>query len=405
MTLTELDGLADLASHDTFVPGLPFETLTRLRHEAPVYRHPGGEDTPPWFWLVSRHEDVVRVNRDHETFSSGIKGALLVDRSEEELDMARTMLETDAPDHTRLRKLVNRGFTPRMIRALEGHYRDVTRTIIDRAKEKGTFDFVTEVAAELPLVAIAELLGVPVEDRRKIFDWSNRMVGANDPEYGTSLAEGQTAMMELYAYAHELAEARRSDPRDDIVTTLLSAHDGDQLDDHEFDVFVLLLSVAGNETTRNAISHGLHGLLDHPDEMRRLRDDTGDLLEPMAEEVIRWASPVMQFRRTALHDTEIAGVPIAAGDPVVMNYLSANRDESVFDDPMRLDVGRTPNDHVGFGGGGPHFCLGAHLARIEIRIMFEELLDRTETIEQAGPAERLRSNFINGLKHLPVTVT
>ena len=398
--------LVDLGLHDSYVSEVPHETLAHLRREHPVYRHPGGRDnTPSWFWVLTRYEDVVQVNRDHLTFSSGREGALLVDRSPEELEIARTMLETDAPDHTRLRKLVNRGFTPRMIRALETHYRDLTGRIIDKAVADGSFDFVTEVAAELPLLAIAELLGVPAEDRRKIFDWSNRMVGANDPEYGATPEEAMSAMAELYEYAHGLAEARRVDPRDDIVTTLLSAEDGDQLSEHEFDVFVLLLSVAGNETTRNAISHGLHALLQFPDEMQRLRDDPEGLIETATEEIIRWATPVMQFRRTATRDVEIRGVPIAEGDPVAIYYISANRDEDVFDNPYRFDIGRDPNPHIGFGGGGPHFCLGAHLARIEIRIMFEELVRRTRSIELAGEPQRLRSNFINGLKHLPITVT
>jgi cholest-4-en-3-one 26-monooxygenase len=296
---------------------------------------------------------------------------------------------------------VSRAFTPRAVKTLDGHYRTVTREIIDHALEQESFDVVTEVAAELPLIAIAELMGVPVEDRHRLFEWSNTMIGGNDPEYATSADAGAAAMAELYLYANELAAQRRIDPRDDIITTLLTAEGEDQLSEHEFDMFVLLLAVAGNETTRNAISHGVHAFIDHPDQWQRLRADPS-LLDGAVEEGLRWATPVMQFRRTATRDLVIRGQHIAEGDAVVMYYISANRDEEVFADPFRFDISRSPNPHVAFGGGGPHFCLGAQLARLEMRIMFEEMLHRVERIEQTGEVSRLRSNFINGLKHLPV---
>ena len=393
----------DIASHDAWVDGIPHDQLTLLRREAPVFRHERTDPShPEFFWCLTRHADVQMVNRDWETFSSQRGGVQLVAETNEDF---RTMIDTDPPDHTRLRRLVNRGLTPRMVAQFEQHYRDLTGTILDRAIEKGSFDFVTEVAAELPLVAIAELLGIPVEDRHKIFDWTNKLVGNSDPEYVTSEEEPLIAAAELYSYANQLAEARRSDPRDDIVTKLISQVDGDALGPHEFETFVLLLAVAGNETTRNAISHGVHALMNHPDQWDLLCDPDADVMTTAVEEIVRWASPVINFKRTATRDVEIRGVPIAAGDPVVLYYISANRDEDVFDDPFRLDLRRSPNDHVGFGGGGPHFCLGANLARIEIRLMFEELVARVRSIEPNGDVDRLRSNFINGIKRLPVTVT
>jgi cholest-4-en-3-one 26-monooxygenase len=315
------------------------------------------------------------------------------------------LIDLDPPEHTRLRMLVSRAFTPRAVRSLDGHFREVTARILDSALQTGTFDFVTEVAAELPLIAIAELLGVPVEDRHKMFEWSNRMIGTSDPEYSTGDPNaGAAAMAELYMYANELAAQRRIEPRDDIITTLLTAEGDDALSEHEFDLFVLLLSVAGNETTRNAISHGVLAFMDHPDQWAALRAD-GALLDSAIEEILRWASPVMYFRRTATCDVDLHGVHIAENDPVVMYYISANRDEDVFADPYRFDVMRTPNPHVAFGGGGPHFCLGAQLARLEMRIMFEELLARVESLTLAGGVSRLRSNFVNGIKHLPTKVT
>lgn len=399
MTLDSID----IASHDAWVDGVPHDDLARLRREAPVYRHERTDpEQPEFFWCLTRHGDVQMANRDWETFSSQKGGVQLVEETNEDF---RTMIDTDPPDHTRLRRLVNRGFTPRMVTQFEQHYRDLTGTIIDRAITKGSFDFVTEVAAELPLVAIAELLGVPVEDRHKIFDWTNKLVGNSDPEYVTSEDEPLIAAAELYAYANQLAEARREDPRDDIVTKLITQVDGDALGPHEFEVFVLLLSVAGNETTRNAISHGVDALMAHPDQWELLCDRPAEVLPTAVDEIVRWASPVINFKRTATRDVELHGVTIAEGDPVVLYYISANRDDAVFDDPFRLDLRRTPNDHVGFGGGGPHFCLGANLARIEIRLMFEELVKRVRAIEPAGDVDRLRSNFINGIKRLPVTVT
>jgi cholest-4-en-3-one 26-monooxygenase len=321
---------------------------------------------------------------------------------------AKIMLMMDPPDHTRHRKLVNRGFTPRTINSLESHIRDLAVEVLDRVitsddGANGRCDFVVDVAAELPLLVIAELIGVPVEDRHKVFDWSNRMVGSEDPEYVVSDDEANEARMEMFLYAHQLAEQRRNEPRDDIVSTLLAADiDGDQLTEMEFNLFFMLLSVAGNETTRNAIAHGLNAFLEHPEEYDKLVQDPDGLIESATEEILRWASPVMYFRRNVTKDTELRGEHLAAGDKVSIWYVSANRDEEVFDDPFRFDIERSPNDHVAFGGGGPHFCLGSSLARMEIHVLFQELARRVPTLRSLGQPDRLRSNFIGGIKHLPV---
>jgi cholest-4-en-3-one 26-monooxygenase len=259
------------------------------------------------------------------------------------------------------------------------------------------------VAAEITLQAIAELIGVPQEDRHKIFDWSNRMIGSEDPEYAVSEEAAFSAQVEMFMYAGQLAEERRRQPQDDIMTTLLNAEvDGHSLTDMDFNLFFLLLSVAGNETTRNAMAHGMHQLLDHPEQWAAIVDDPA-VMETATEEIVRWASPVMYFRRNATEDVELHGEQIREGDKLSIWYASANRDEDVFDDPFRFDILRSPNDHVGFGGGGPHFCLGSSLARMEIRVLFEELARKAPKIEPAGELDRLRSNFIAGIKHLPVT--
>jgi cholest-4-en-3-one 26-monooxygenase len=313
------------------------------------------------------------------------------------------MLFMDPPSHTRYRKLVNRGFTPRMIAALEVHVRDLTIAIVEAAKAKGEIDFVVDVAAELPLEVIAELLGVPREDRHKLFDWSNRMVGSEDPEYQVAEEHVTAAQIDMFVYAQELATQRRAEPRDDIVSTLLAAEiDGDQLTDMDFNLFFMLLSVAGNETTRNAIAHGMNAFLEHPDQWDLLVADPDAHIAGAVEEILRWASPVLYFRRNARRDVELGGQTIRAGEKISLWYVSANRDEAIFDEPFRFDITRDPNPHIAFGGGGPHFCLGAQLARLEIRVLFEELARRTPKLEALGAPDRLRSNFIGGIKHLPV---
>ncbi|MET0147952.1 MAG: cytochrome P450 [Acidimicrobiales bacterium] len=396
----------DLTDEDTWADHIPHDQFSFLRAEAPIYRHPGntvGDRVIEDFWALTRHADVQVVNRDTTTFSSEQRGVMVSEPDEETSAHFRTMLDTDPPAHTRLRRLVNRGFTPRMVTRFEEHYAQLTSDLLAKAVAQGTFDFVTDVAAELPLMAIAEILGVPVEDRHKLFEWSNKLVGNSDPEYVGSADDALTAATELYVYFNQLGEERRAEPGDDIISRLITEVEGDALGPHEFETFCLLLTVAGNETTRNATSHGMHALLEHPDQMQLLRDNP-ELLDPAIEEILRWATPVINFRRTATCATEVGGQAIAEGDALVMYYMSANRDETVFEDPFTFDVTRDPNDHIAFGGGGAHHCLGANLARLELQIIFNELLASTRSITQAGDVARLRSNFINGIKHMPVEV-
>ncbi len=402
----------NLWDKDRFVEGVPHDWFTALREQAPVFWHEGdptfagpqGGAGP--FWAVTGYDDVVTVNRDNATFSSAEQLVFMWDPHMDGLEQQRLlMLNMDPPMHTRYRRLINKGFTPRMVSELESTMRKRTRDIIDRVAERGECDFVVDVASELPLQVIADLMGVPQEDRHKLFDWSNRMIGADDPEYGITEEMTQHASMELYAYAAELAEKKRADPKDDLISVLThAAVDGEQLTGLEIDLFFLLLTVAGNETTRNLISNGLVALLEHPDELAKVRANR-ELLPGMVEEMLRWASPVMHFRRTAMRDVELGGQQIKQGDKVVIWYISANRDEKAFKDPFTFDVSRTPNEHVAFGGGGPHFCLGANLARMEINVMFDEILDRLDDLELTAPVSRLRSNFINGLKHIPLKFT
>ncbi len=396
----------DLTNKDVFVQGVPHEWFSELRQEAPIFWHPE-PDGRPGFWCLTRYDDVVTVNRDNQTFSSARGAVFIWDLAPEELEQQRLMmLNMDPPMHTRYRRLVNKGFTPRMIEELEGTIRERTRAILERVKARGECDFVVDVAAELPLQVIADILGVPQSDRHKMFDWSNRMVGSEDPEYGVTQEEAQQASMELFAYAAKLAEDKRSSgEHGDLIGVLSDAEvDGEKLTQLEIDLFFMLLTVAGNETTRNLISHGMLFLLDHRDQLEALRDQR-ELLPSAVEEMLRYASPVMHFRRTATKDLVLGDTKIAEGDKVVIWYASANRDESVFTDPMRFDIRRSPNEHVAFGGGGPHFCLGANLARMEIQVIFDEILDHWSDLDLAGEPSRLRSNFINGIKHIPLKFT
>ncbi|CAN5636454.1 cytochrome P450 [soil metagenome] len=397
----------DLYDPDNFVEGVPHEMLTLLRREAPVFRHDTGSGGV--FWAVTRHTDIVRVNRDAKTFSSWEGTALIDDIDEVELETQRMMmLNMDPPEHTKLRKIVNKAFTPRRITELSEALRDRARQIVAEVAGRGECDFVTDVACELPLQAIAEILGVPQDDRHKVFDWSNRLIGFDDPEFESSRAEAQEVAAEMYAYAQELAERHRAEPAHDIVSALLAAEvDGHQLTDLDFNLFFLLLTVAGNETTRNATSLAMQALMENPGERQKLLDDPS-LIDAAIEEFLRWGTPVMQFRRTATTDTELGGQRIAKGDKIVMWHISGNRDEEMFDDPFAFRVDRDPNMHlnqIAFGGGGPHFCLGANLARAELKIIFTEILATIPDMEPAGPVDRLRSNFINGIKHLPVKFT
>ncbi len=398
----------DLLDMDRFVRGEHHEMFRRLRAEDPVYWH--DEPKGPGFWAVTKHADLVAVNRDATLFSSEVGGISIFDYGAREgtsggLDpRGLMMLYTDPPKHTRYRLLVNKGFTPRMIGLLEQYLTHRATVIVDNVIERGECDFVEDLSAELPLQAIADIMGVPQEDRRLLFEWSNKMIGVDDPEYQSD--DNGMAAMELYAYVNALAKARQSDPRDDIVTKLINAEiDGDKLSEVEFDMFMLLLTVAGNETTRNTTSWGMHALLNNPEQLAYLQEDVEGRLDTAIEEILRWASPVLHFRRTASADTQIGDKAVKAGDKVVIWHISANRDEDVFADPFRFDVSRNPNDHIAFGGGGPHFCLGANLARMELRLIFREIVTRIPDMKIAGDVSFLRSNFIGGVKHMPVSFT
>ncbi len=404
--MSTLAGVApvDLSDSRSYVAGVPHAWLAHLRRHDPVHwqDEPGG----PGFWAVTRYEDCVTVNRDYERFSSAARGTMPFEMPDEDVaQQGLMMLNMDPPLHTRYRRLVNKGFTPRMVRDLEDSIHRATDAIIDGVIERGKADFVTDLSAELPLQVIAELLGVPQEDRHKMFEWSNRMVGNEDPEYQLEAEMAVVSAMELYAYAAELFGKKRIDPHADLMSALTTVEvEGEQLSEMELELFFLLLTVAGNETTRNLMSGAMHAFFQHPEQWQRLLADRS-LLPTAVDEMLRFVTPVMNFRRTAMCDLTMSGTEIKEGDKVVFFHASANRDEDVFEDPDTLDVGRAPNPHIAFGGGGPHFCLGTNLARMEIRVMYEHLLDRMADIHQDGEAQRLQSQFINGVKHLPVAFT
>ena len=394
----------DLSDSRSFVADVPHAWLAYLRRHDPV--HWQEESGGPGYWAVTRYHDCVTVNREFDRFSSAARGTMPFELGDDEIaQQGLMMLNMDPPLHTRYRRLVNKGFTPRMVRDLEASVHRTADNIIDRVCAVGQADFVTDLSAELPLQVIAEFLGVPPDDRQKMFDWSNRMVGNEDPEYQREADMAMNAAMELYAYAAELFAKKQIDPQADLMSVLTAVEvEGERLSPLELELFFLLLTVAGNETTRNLMSGAMHAFFEYPDQWKRLRDDR-TLLPGAVEEMLRFVTPVMNFRRTAMYDSELSGTTIREGNKVVFYHTSANRDEAVFENPGRFDIGRDPNPHIAFGGGGPHFCLGANLARMEIRVMFEHLLDRLPDIHQAGDVQRLQSQFINGVKHLPVAFT
>ncbi|MFD9035633.1 cytochrome P450 [Streptomyces sp. NPDC059567] len=403
----------DATDPDLLQSRIPFPEFARLRQTAPVWWCPqprgitGFDDEG--YWAVTRHADVKYVSTHPELFSSTENTAVIrfnehITRDQIEVQKL-IMLNMDPPEHTRVRQIVQRGFTPRAIRTLEAALRERARAIVEEAKRSaasdGSFDFVTQVAVELPLQAIAELIGVPQEDRARIFDWSNKMVAYDDPEYAITEEIGAEAAMELIGYSMNLAAERKECPAKDIVTQLVAAEGQGNLSSDEFGFFVLLLAVAGNETTRNAISHGMYAFLTHPEQWelyKRERPATA------AEEIVRWATPVVSFQRTATQDTEIGGQKIRKGDRVGLFYSSANNDPEVFGNPEAFDITRDPNPHLGFGGGGPHFCLGKSLAINEIDLIFNALADVLPDLTLAGEPRRLRAAWLNGIKELQVRV-
>jgi cytochrome P450 len=422
---------------DTYTVGVPYAALAELRDdhgvvrvdERPVGGWPGG----PGYWAVFRHADVRSVLRQPRLFSSHL-GATQIRDPATPADLAyvrQMMLNMDPPEHARLRSLLGRAFTPRAVALLEHRITVRARGLVDAVAARGECDFAADLAADLPLLTLADVLGMPESDRWLLYDWSNRVIGYQDAEYSVSdafdrsgatpmaaaaLAERpapgpdgrppdprtRPGMADLYAYAHELAAYKRRNPGDDVMSVLLRQVDesGGRVSVAEFENLFWLFAVAGNETLRNGIPGGMVSLLDHPDEYARLRADRS-LLATAVEEMLRWWTPVMHFRRTAAADCVLAGQEIAAGEKVVVYFSAANRDPAVFPEPDAFDVGRTPNDHLVFGHG-PHFCLGAHLARCQLRAIFGAVLDRLGEVTLAGEPQRLRSNFQNGVKHLPV---
>ena len=398
----------DFTDPDLYADRVPLAEFAELRRTSPLWwnAQPNGLTgfDDGGFWVASRHAEVKEVSVNSDVFSTWENGSIIrfgPETTRQDVELQRFILiNTDPPQHSALRRIVSRGFTPRAVNGLREALTERAERIVRTALSEGTGDFVTDVACELPLQAIAELLGVDQEDRRKIFDWSNQMIGYDDPEYEV---DPKAASLELLGYAMAMAEERKKSPMDDITTRLVQADvDGRGLSSDEFGFFVLLLAVAGNETTRNAITHGMIAMLENPEQWERYKAE-----RPItaADEIVRWATPVTVFQRTAKQDIELGGQLVRAGQRVGLFYGSANFDEDVFDQPHRFDITRNPNPHLGFGGNGAHFCLGASLARLEIDLIFNAIADHPPDMRLAGPPSRLRSSWLNGIKHLPVHYT
>ncbi len=402
----------DFTNPDVLLRGIPVTEFAELRKTAPVWWNEQPESIfgDGGYWVISRHEDIKAVSRDSDLWSTNRKGVVMRlpdGTTPDQLELTKALLiNHDAPEHTRLRKLVSRLFTPRAVATLEEKLAVAAREIVATAKEKGTGDFVDDIAMSLPLLAIADLIGVPETDREKLFGWTNSIMNTDDPDFETDYT---AANAELMDYAYNMAEERRRPPqaggapsrRDDIITRLIEADiDGEALADVEFAFFVILLAVAGNETTRNAMTHGMNAFFENPDQWelyKRERPATA------ADEIVRWATPVHCFQRTALADTELGGVTIREGQRAGLFYSSANYDGAVFDRPFQFDISRDPNPHLGFGGNGAHYCIGANLARMEIKLIFNEIADQMPNIAKLAEPQRLRSGWINGVKALQVS--
>ncbi|WP_068278598.1 cytochrome P450 [Aldersonia kunmingensis] len=397
----------DFTDPDMLLNGIPLSEFAQLRKAAPIWWNAQPDldlFDDDGYWVISKHADIRAISKDPQLWSTNKKGVIMRFPDEmlkEQLEMTKALLiNHDPPEHTRLRKLISKLFTPRGVAGLHEKLDIAARKLVQEAVERGEGNFVDEVAAQLPLLAIADLIGVPEEDREKLFHWSNSMMNTDDPDWDDDPAQ---ANAEVLAYAYNMAEQRRKCPADDIVTTLVNADiDGEHLDEAEFGFFVILLAVAGNETTRNAMAQGMNAYFENPDQwelFKRNRPKTA------ADEIVRWSTPVNAFQRTALHDTELGGVTIKEGQRVGLFYGSANYDEDVFDRPFEFDITRDPNPHLGFGGMGTHYCIGANLARMEIDIMFNAIADIAPDISKLAEPQRLRSGWINGVKNLQVRYT
>lgn len=409
----------DILGHDVYERGVPHAAYDRFRAEAPVAwinETPANGHHGAGFWSLTTHEHVVAVHKDWRTFSSEVGGTEIEELEPDAIAARRTMLETDPPRHTKLRQLVNPTFSRMAVETYAAHAEALVGDVLDRALAAGPggFDAVHAVARELPIRMITGLLGVPDDDAPQLFHWADQIVYNADPDYSPAVSDRtdtdpyrllpfrSPVSLTVLDYVQRLAAARRGVAGGDLLTVLTNALvDGEPLTDREQGTFFLLLLIAGNETTRHSLSQGLLALAEHPDQFERLAADPS-LLDRATEEVLRWTSPQLHFRRTATVDTTIGGVPVAAGDKVVTWYLAANFDPAEFPDPHRFDVGRSPNRHVTFGGGGPHLCLGQWMARLEVRTFLAALARRVARVELTGEPRRVRSNFINGLKELPV---
>ncbi len=413
MTADVLPAGFDFTDPDLNLERVPHEEFAALRKTTPIHwveqtesaRAGMAERAGTGYWAVTKHADIAAVSKNSKVFSSRENGVIIrlpETATRESVEMTQiVIINQDAPDHTQLRQIISRGFTPRAIGALEEVLEQRARRIVADAVAAGSGNFVEQVASQFPLEVIGDMLGIPAEDRQKIFDWTNQMTGAEDEDLAREDNDPEAAAAEVLMYSMGLAADRKANPRDDIVTKLVqSGEDGGRgLTDDEFGFFVIALAVAGNETTRNATTHGMNAFFDHPDQWDlwvRERPAT------MVDEVIRWATPVTSFQRTALEDVELGGVQIKAGQRVALFYASANHDEDVFDDAFTFDITRDPNPHLAFGGHGAHYCIGANLARSEIKLIFDALADMAPNIRRTGDAARLRSPWLNGIKSLPV---
>lgn len=412
---------ADIVDPDAYTAGFPHATFQRLRDTDPVSwweEHDGGKG----FWAVTRYEDLLHVSRNVETFSNA-QGITLEEMAPEDFTARRNMLEYDPPEHTRYRRLVSKPFARREVYAYENAIRLLARTVVEEARDLGgEFDFVDRVAKQLPMRMLGRLLGVPDSDGDWLVERGDALLGNFDPEmtdHPLDLTDTDEfkhipfrspAALDLYRYAEQQAELRRANPTDDVITRLLAPTiDGEQITELEFKNFFVLMVSAGNDTTRYTMTAGMKALMENPDQLAELRDSVlagnTDLMDSAVEEILRWGTVTMHFRRTATRDTELQGRSIKQGDKVVIWFSSADYDERQFPDPYRFDIHRTPNDHVAFGRLSPHLCLGSQLARMELKVLFEELLPRLSDARLAGPTERLRSNFICGIKRMPVAVS
>ncbi|MGO3326968.1 cytochrome P450 [Gordonia sp. (in: high G+C Gram-positive bacteria)] len=396
----------DFTNPDLLMHGIPMKEFAELRKTAPIWWNAqlpgkGGGFHDGGYWVVSKLDDIREISKNADDWSTNENGVIM--RFDDEMDPEQLegtkalLINHDPPEHTRMRKIVSRAFTPKAVHALEDKLDEAARRIVSEAAATGKGDFVEQVAVDLPLLAIADLLGVPEADRAKLFHWSNAMMNYDDPDFEP---DPLTANMEILGYGYNMAEQRRQCPADDIVTTLIEADiDGHALDEAEFGFFFILLTVAGNETTRNAISHGMNAFLDNPEQWELFKAERP---ATAVDEIVRWATPVNCFQRTAKRDLTLGGVDIKKGERVGMFYGSANYDEDIFDDPYTFNIMRDPNPHVGFGGNGTHFCIGANLARMEINLMFNAIADLIPDITKIGDPDRLRHGWINGIKELQV---